>query len=47
MSEEKKNPEVKIPPEWVEWLKQNWFTVSLIIAIFALIIGVIWAARRR
>jgi len=50
MSEEKKdNPEV-LPPalvEFGEWLKQNWFTVSLVIIMIALVIGVILVARRR
>jgi len=51
MSEEKKdNQEVKIPPalvEFGEWLKENWFPVALIIAIFTIIIIVAIAIRRK
>jgi len=39
-----------IPPQLVafaEWVKQNWFLVTLVIAIFTLIIGMLWIARKR
>jgi len=46
------NPE--IPPKieealkgFYEWLKENWFLFSVIIAIFALLIIIVWAVRRR
>jgi len=50
MSKEKKdNPEV-IPPALIEfgkWLKENWFPVALIIAIFTIVIVVALVARRK
>jgi len=46
------NPE--IPPKieealkgFYEWLKENWFLFSVIIAIFTLLIIIVWAVRRR
>jgi len=51
MSEEKKdNPEIEIPPALAEfgaWLRENWFPVALIIALFTIIIVVALAVRRR
>jgi len=40
----------EIPPiliRFAEWVRQNWFLVALVIALFVLIIGMLWVARRR
>jgi len=45
--EGEESPEVKIPPEYIEWLKQNWFPVALIIALYATIAIATWVVRKR